>query len=687
MVLGGFFMIRYPIYRQDSNYSCGAYCIKMILKYHHLNVEVKEIKERCKLTNNGISIYGIVKCFESYHFDAKAYQCDFSTLLKEASLPCIIHLLDGELTHYVVLYKVTKKYLLLGDPAYGLVKKSKEDVAKEYTGICICIHHVGRYLLDDSQREISLLSFIAGHLKNNYRDVLNLVSKAVLIAGLSIVSSYYFQGLIDQIKGMSYLVILVFTSIFIVINGLRILINYQRKSLEIKMQRYLNQEYVNKTVTNMLYLPFNYYQLNQEGTVLTKVQNLFQLSNFFIHLYTVLFVDMVLIIAILGVLLFFSVRIGLIVIIFISIIALVMLKMLKQINSLNKQIVLTQEQMNQGYLEYLKNMYNSHQFFLKRFVKEKINYLFEEYNYNNYLRDNSFNRLNVVSEVLIQLLSFVVVLMASFYYKAGYLSVGDIILFYMLISYMIEPLFNVISFVLEKEEVMILYERYKELIPNKKGKMIKLKEQIREIKFDHITYSYGYRKPIIEHLDLIINKSLWLKGDTGAGKSTLLKLLMKYDDLLKGHIYLNGIDLAMIDTNSLYQKIIYLDRKPIFYHESLRFNLILNRYDEQVMKTLLQLFGVGELVSQLDLIIEIDGQPLSSGQAQIVMLIRAILKKPDVLILDEAFCNIDDNKAKKILDYINNNLSEMIVIMVTHQTKLVNEQFDCAIIRDGKIYK
>ena len=77
-------MFKYPIYKQDNNYSCGAYCIKMILKYYHLDIEIKEIKERCKVTNEGISVYGIIKCFESYHLDAKAYQDRKSTRLNSS---------------------------------------------------------------------------------------------------------------------------------------------------------------------------------------------------------------------------------------------------------------------------------------------------------------------------------------------------------------------------------------------------------------------------------------------------------------------------------------------------------------------------------------------------------------------------------------------------------------------------
>lgn len=62
MIIGGFIMKKYPIYKQDDEYSCGAYCIKMLLKYHHHDILIKEIKDRCRLTTEGISVYGMVRC-------------------------------------------------------------------------------------------------------------------------------------------------------------------------------------------------------------------------------------------------------------------------------------------------------------------------------------------------------------------------------------------------------------------------------------------------------------------------------------------------------------------------------------------------------------------------------------------------------------------------------------------------
>ena len=373
-------MKKYPIYKQDDEYSCGAYCIKMLLKYHHHDILIKEIKDRCRLTTEGISVYGMVRCLQSFNFDAKAYQCDFETLLKEAKLPCI--------------------------------------------------EHVGRYVIKQGEKDYSFKEFLIKHLKSNYRDVIALLIKAIVISVCSIFGSFYFQGLINSIEQMDFYIVVIFSGIFIFVATIRIVIDYQRKNLEVEIQKKLNYEYVNKTIVKMMHLPFRYLSYSRQGAMLTRVQNLFSLSNFFIHFYTVVFMDLVLIIGIIVALFIFSVEIGIVVFIVLLIISLVVIKGMKRINEANKKIITSQEKMNNGYLEYLKNFYNSHQFFLKQFAREKINYLFDKYNYNVFLRGKKFNDLNVVSEFLVQGLAFLVVLIASYYYKKGYISIGDIVLLY-----------------------------------------------------------------------------------------------------------------------------------------------------------------------------------------------------------------------------------------------------------------
>ena len=97
-------MLKYPIFLQDNENSCGAYCIKMLLSFYKRDDEIKNIKKRCRLTKEGITVYGLIQVLKEYHLEAKAYQCEFKHLFEEVNCPVIIHLKQDDLYHYVVLY-------------------------------------------------------------------------------------------------------------------------------------------------------------------------------------------------------------------------------------------------------------------------------------------------------------------------------------------------------------------------------------------------------------------------------------------------------------------------------------------------------------------------------------------------------------------------------------------------------
>ena len=173
-------------------------------------------------------------------------------------------------------------------------------------------------------------------------------------------------------------------------------------------------------------------------------------------------------------------------------------------------------------------------------------------------------------------------------------------------------------------------------------------------------------------------------GPTGSGKSTLLKLIMNQLQPTKGEIVINGINLQELDLNSYYSHIKYLNKTPVFYKESLRTNMIFDRlFLENKMIELLHYFMLDDLVNGLDLKLDEQGGFLSSGQGQLVMIIRALLSEPDVLILDEAFSNIDQERLQLLINYL--NFQKIIVIIVSHQINMMNCQFDCVIIDSGKI--
>ena len=675
--------MKYPIYKQDNHYSCGAYCIQMILKYHHIQEEVKNIKENCKLTPAGVSVYGMIQCLQHYSIEAKAYQCTLENIIEEVTSPCIIHTIQDELAHYMVLYKIQKGVAIIGDPNKGLLKMNLEQLATIFSGVCICINHVGR--VKNKSEYHSFYTFLLQHIKEKHKSVIKVVIYSLLIAIFSMIGSFYFQILFDNIDTMDFTLVVIITVIFISIMTIKIFLNYNRKDFIIYLKKELDEYYVCRTIKNMVYLPLRYFMINQEGVLLNKIQNIYQLSEFFISIYTTVFMDSVFIVVILLCLLYLDITISIFVFIMLTSASVLCYKYLQHINTTNKELLIKYDSMQQTILEFIYTIFATHQYHQKRFMKNKIGFRFQEYQQQVVRREQIFNILHNGMEGILQGFLFIVVIMACFLYKQDKISVGDIILFYMLTSYLIEPLLRIISLCVEKEEMILLFERYKDLLPGKKEKKKKI-SKIKSITIDHISYSYGYSTPLFEHLDMKIEKSLWLKGEVGSGKSTLLQLIMGYDAVLKGQIFINDIAMSDVDIDSLYQRMIYITKQPVFFNESLQFNILgSSEYYKPKLLELMEMFNISSLVPRLEEVIDKEGGFLSSGQQQVLMLIKAIIKKPDVLIIDEGLSNIDEKIARKILVYLHTILKETIVILVSHQTNIVNVKYDCVIMKNGNI--
>ena len=355
----------------------------------------------------------------------------------------------------------------------------------------------------------------------------------------------------------------------------------------------------------------------------------------------------------------------------------------KKLHTENKKILEQKELLNDGLLEFQENYFQTLQFKVRKMMKNKLGYLYDTYFMNIYRHDEIINKHQIKLESLIQSMMMIAILYAIIIYKKNHISLGTVMLVYLLLSYMIDPLMKISVFIAMHDELQIIFERYKEMLPEKMEKKKKIKK-IKSIELKHVSFSYGYTPPLFEYLQLKIDHSLFIKGKTGSGKSTLLKLIMGQLQITKGEIYINGYRLQEIDLNIYYSHIKYLNKTPVFYKESLRTNMIFDRYFlEDKMIELLHYFKLDELINGLDLRLDEQGGFLSSGQGQLVMIIRALLSQPDVLILDEAFSNIDQERLQLLINYL--NLQKMIVIIVSHQINMMNCQFDCVIIDSGKI--
>lgn len=200
----------------------------------------------------------------------------------------------------------------------------------------------------------------------------------------------------------------------------------------------------------------------------------------------------------------------------------------------------------------------------------------------------------------------------------------------------------------------------------------------KELKVENLSYSYIERLQILgPHQFSIIKGNIFgIYGPTGVGKSTLMYMLM---GLLKPHtgtIKLDDIDYTESDRNSLWDIIAYVPQDSDFFQMSLRDNLCLGRNytDELILKKAEDLglsHWIQSLPNRLNQMLYPDGKNLSGGQKKKLMMLRAILRNPQLLFLDEPCVGLDANSKQEWIGVLKNLPKNLTAIIITHDLELL----------------
>lgn len=208
------------------------------------------------------------------------------------------------------------------------------------------------------------------------------------------------------------------------------------------------------------------------------------------------------------------------------------------------------------------------------------------------------------------------------------------------------------------------------------------------ITFQNVSYQYNENSEFkekyayaLKNINLTIekNENVAIVGEIGSGKSTLVKLLLKFFEPNDGTIILNGVPLQQISRNELYDHIFYIPQKPKLMNRTLYENLfygfdisIMNKEKNvQIAKEMMRQMKLEENI--IDIFMEkmnqplgVDGVKLSGGQRQIVWMIRAMLRKPSIIIFDEPTASLDKENKKKIIDLIKIMGKDKTILIISH---------------------
>ncbi|MBQ3491488.1 MAG: peptidase domain-containing ABC transporter, partial [Oscillospiraceae bacterium] len=284
---------------------------------------------------------------------------------------------------------------------------------------------------------------------------------------------------------------------------------------------------------------------------------------------------------------------------------------------------------------------------------------------------------------LIELVGTIIILWVGFgMVLANKVTIGSLITFYALLAYFTEPIKNLIGLQPMMQTAVIAAERLNDIldIPSEE----KSATQNSDITFDNITFSnvdfrYGNHELILKNVSFEINKGekIAIVGESGCGKTTLAKLLLKFYQAEKGEVLVDGKELSLVPTNRIRNDISYIDQNTFLFSDTVKNNLTFGneKLNHNQIKNACNAAKAEEFIQELpfgyDTFLDENGKNLSGGQRQRLAIARALLRKPKLIIFDEATSNLDTITESAIKDTIFDLNKELTCIIIAHRLSTI----------------
>jgi len=280
----------------------------------------------------------------------------------------------------------------------------------------------------------------------------------------------------------------------------------------------------------------------------------------------------------------------------------------------------------------------------------------------------------------------------------GGASIGDIMAFQWYVWLLLGPVWNIVNTFSELQRSLAAMERVFEVLATPADKPDLPDAQpapkvVREIRFENVSFEYREHQPVVMDFSVIVPKGsvVALVGRSGAGKTTVTDLVARFHDPVRGRILLNGVDIREFKL-ATYRDLLAIVQQDVFLFDgSVRENIAYGCHtatDAEVEDAARRANAhefIVRLPERYETFIGERGVKLSGGQQQRLAIARAIVKQPEILILDEATSNLDTESEQLIQAAMTGLLAGRTTFIIAHRLSTVHRADLILVMEDGKV--
>jgi len=339
--------------------------------------------------------------------------------------------------------------------------------------------------------------------------------------------------------------------------------------------------------------------------------------------------------------------------------------------------------------------FNRRDYFRKRFEEVNTN------NYNTAVKAGFANNLfQPIYGLAANVGQLVVLGLGIYLISIGQFSIGLLISFIAYVNNFYSPLRQMAALWASFQVALAAWDRISQILSLQSNLLLAdTNEKVPHASFitmRDVSFSYPNGKEVLHHVNINLEKgkTYAFVGPTGGGKTTTASLLARLYDSTKGSVLLNGVDIRSYTPEERTQKVGFILQEPFLFGGTVRDNIIYGNKElsqitnsqlataigEAGLETLLDRFDEG-----LDTMINTAGEGISLGQKQLIAFIRAVLRKPELLILDEATANID-TVTEHLLDNILKKLPASTTrVIIAHRLNTIENADEIFFVNSGEV--
>ncbi len=684
---------------QHDQSDCGVACLSSLTKYYGGDISIEKFRELSGTTKQGTTLLGLYQAANKTGFTAQGNQADIQAIIEHGK-PLILHvLIEEKLEHYVICYGYKNNKFIIGDPAKGIVYYTPSELEKIWkTKKCLTLQPNGHFKTTENIKKTKI-QWIKKLIKDDYELLSISVALGIVISVLGMAMAVFSQKLIDDILPAKELLRL-FAGIALVgfLLLARVVFSSIRQYMLITQSKNFNNRIIDSFYASLLYLPKRFFDTRKIGELVARLNDTTRIQRVITQIAGNFIIDLLVSLTSIVFLFIYSWQTGVIALFSLPVYFILVYRFNKKIIDAQKSVMQNYALSESNYISTMSGIaviknFNKQSFFAK--LNKQVYGIFQDKVFN-------LGKINILlglySGIAGVLFLIGILAYTSYLVYSGAMQIGELMAILGISSSLIPSVGNLALISIPLNEAKVAFNRMFEFTGIQSETKTKDKKQtiiFEGLHIKNLSFRFPGRKTLLNNINIRFKKGelIAIVGESGSGKSTLGNILQKFYYPETGNILINNeVNLEDMNTNSWREIIAVVPQDIHIFNGNVLDNICLGNIQEEGEKVLnfLNEYGFAKYINALPqgymTLLGEEGINLSGGQKQIIAFARALYKKPQILILDEATAAMDRETEKFTTDLLLKLKKDTAVFYISHRLHILKNISDkIYILENGTI--